>query len=127
MKRSPKLYYAITGVLLLLIEICIALYINDSFIRPFMGDVIVVGLIYCIFMAITNYRVITTAIITLIFSYLVEVAQYFQVVSILNLDEYRWARIIIGTSFSWWDMICYTAGFIIVLIIEKYKGLWSYK
>lgn len=123
MKRSLKIKYAILAIVIFLIEVFIALYINDSFIRPFLGDVLVVGLIYCAVMAITSYRVVIVAIGTLIFSYMVELAQYAQVVNLLGLSNNKWARIIIGTSFSWWDMVCYTLGFIIILLIEKNKRI----
>lgn len=123
MKRSLKIKYAILAIVIFLIEVFIALYINDSFIRPFLGDVLVVGLIYCAVMAFTSYRVVTIAIGTLIFSYMVELAQYAQVVNLLGLSNNKWARIIIGTSFSWWDMVCYTLGFIIILLIEKNKRI----
>nr|WP_042289883.1 DUF2809 domain-containing protein [Nonlabens ulvanivorans] len=123
MKRSLKIKYAILTVVLFIIEVVIAIYINDSFIRPFLGDVLVVGLIYCAVMAITSYRVVMVAIGTLIFSYMVELAQYAQVVDLLGLSDNKWARIIIGTSFSWWDMVCYTIGFIIILLIEKNKRI----
>lgn len=125
MTRSPKIKYITLAVVIFIIEIIIALYVNDTFIRPFLGDVLVVALIYCFLMAVTNYSNITAAIATLIFSYLVEVAQYFQVVYLLHLDEYRWARIIIGTSFSWWDMVCYTVGFLLILLVENYKSFWK--
>ena len=39
-------YFYLT-VVLFLIEVFIALFINDQFIRPFVGDVLVVILIYC--------------------------------------------------------------------------------
>ncbi|GAK91186.1 hypothetical protein JCM19297_683 [Nonlabens ulvanivorans] len=54
---------------------------------------------------------------------MVELAQYAQVVDLLGLSDNKWARIIIGTSFSWWDMVCYTIGFIIILLIEKNKRI----
>ncbi|MGJ8683957.1 MAG: DUF2809 domain-containing protein [Nonlabens sp.] len=122
-KRSPRVYYLIAAILLFAIEVCIALFVNDSFVRPFLGDVLVVGLLYCFFMAVTSHRILHVAIFTLMFSYLVETAQYLQIIDLLGLREYSWARIIIGTSFSWWDMLCYTIGFAIILIIEKYKGV----
>lgn len=123
MKRSPKSNYFIIAVFIFIIEVIIALYVNDSFIRPFLGDVLVVGLIYCAVMAATSYRVLPVAVGTLIFSYLVEIAQYLQIIDILGLRDYAWARIIIGTSFSWWDMLCYTIGFALILGIEKFKKI----
>lgn len=121
MKRSPKLHYFLIAIFIFIIEVIIALYVNDSFIRPFLGDVLVVGLIYCAVMAATNYQVIPVAIGTLLFSYAVEIAQYLQVIDLLGLRDYSWARIIIGTSFSWWDMLCYTVGIVVILSLEKFK------
>ncbi len=44
----------------------------------------------------------------------------------LGLSKSKIARTVIGTSFSWIDILTYIAGFSIVLIIEKYwlkKGI----
>lgn len=30
------------------------------------------------------------------------------------------ARILIGTSFSWWDMLMYTLGILFVVVLESY-------
>ena len=113
-----KYYFAI-AVSLLLIEIFIALYINDSIIRPYIGDFIVVILIYCIVKSFLITPVKITCISVLIFSYLVEISQYFKIVEILHLQNIKFARIIIGTSFAWVDLVAYTAGIALVFIIEK--------
>ena len=60
-----------------------------------------------------------TAISVLIFSYAVEILQFFNIVNRLGLQNSRLARIIIGSSFEWIDLIAYTAGIILVLYIEK--------
>jgi nitrogen fixation/metabolism regulation signal transduction histidine kinase len=39
-------YFYLT-LILLLIEIFIGVYVRDSFVRPFLGDVLVVILVYC--------------------------------------------------------------------------------
>ena len=61
----------------------------------------------------------TIAIATLLFSYFVEVLQYFNIVEKLGLQNSKLARIIIGTNFSWLDMLSYTIGIVLVLLIEK--------
>ena len=45
MKTKLRIIYAITFFAVLLIEICIALFIRDDFIRPYIGDVLVTVLI----------------------------------------------------------------------------------
>ncbi|AGC75448.1 uncharacterized protein DUF2809 [Nonlabens dokdonensis] len=117
--RKPKKVYIIAALTLFVIEVLIEQYAHDDFIRPYLGDFFVVILIYSVVMSVSNFKVLSVAIATLLFSYAIEIAQYAQVVSLLGLEDYKIARIIIGTSFSWWDMLMYTLGILFVLIIEK--------
>ena len=56
------------------------------------------------------------AVCILLFSYLVELSQYFDLVSILGLADSKFAALVIGTSFDWRDLISYTIGFILILV-----------
>lgn len=111
-------YFVLTAVLFL-IEILIALFIHDEIIRPHIGDLLVVILIYCFLKSFLDIPVLFTAIATLLFSYTIEILQYFNIVEKLGLQNSKPARIIIGTSFSWIDILSYTIGIIIVIVIEK--------
>jgi Protein of unknown function (DUF2809) len=119
-----KNYFLLT-ILLFAIEICIAKYIEDDIIRPYIGDMLVVILIYCFVKSFVTTKIIPTAIAVLLFSYFIEALQYFKIVEVLGLQEYKMARIIIGTFFSWVDILMYTIGIIIVLVVEKTK--WVHK
>ena len=112
-------YYLYLTLLLFAIEIIIAKYVDDDFIRPYVGDMLVVMLIYCFVKIFISTKVIPIAIGVLLFSYLIEALQYFKIVNILGLEQYKMARIIIGTSFSWTDIFMYTIGIGIVVFIEK--------
>ena len=116
-----NLRYFTATIILFITEVLIALYVHDSIIRPYIGDLLVVILIYCFVRSFFNFSARSTAIAVLLFSYATEVMQYFHVVTLLGLQHSRLARIVIGTSFSWEDLIAYTAGIIIVLIIETKK------
>lgn len=111
--------YLILTLILFSIEICIALFVHDQFIRPYLGDFLVVVLIYCFVKSFLNTPVVPTAIGVLLFAYTVEVLQYFKLVELLGLQHSRAARIIIGSSFEWQDMLAYTTGIIAVILIEK--------
>lgn len=113
----PK--YFILTFLLLSIEICIALFVHDNFIRPYIGDVLVVILIYCFIKSFINLPPNITAIAVLLFSFIVETLQYFKVVNLLGLQNSKVASIIIGTSFAWQDIIAYIVGIAIVILAEK--------
>jgi hypothetical protein len=65
-----------------------------------------------------NTPLVPTVICVSIFAYVVEISQYFHLINIVGLQNSRAARMIMGTSFSWTDMLMYTLGMIIVWIIE---------
>ncbi len=124
MKFSYK--YLLLFISLLLIEIFIALYVHDRFIRPYFGDVLVVVLIYFlvrIFFSEDSKKVILKiALGCLLFAFAIEIGQYFHLVDILGLGHIKAARIIIGTGFTWWDMLAYIGGYFLILGLE-YFGL----
>ena len=110
--------YLLFTTILFITEMLIGVYVRDSFIRPFGGDFLVVILIYCFVKSFFKLPVLQTAIGVLLFSYIVEALQYIKIVNVLGLKRYALARIIIGTAFSWIDIVCYTAGIAVVLLIE---------
>jgi hypothetical protein len=104
-----------------LTEVLIALYVHDSFVRPYLGDVLVVILLYCFFKSFLRLPVLTVATGVLIFSFIIELLQFLNIVEKLHLDHSKTARIVIGTSFSWIDLLCYTIGIAIVIGVEKFR------
>ncbi|MDE6782042.1 MAG: DUF2809 domain-containing protein [Ruminococcus sp.] len=114
----------ITGFLLLLaVEILIALFVHDNFIRPYIGDVIVVWVVYCfvkIFLPKINSYL--TALGVMIFAFIVEFLQYIHIVDILGLGDIKFFRVLIGTSFSPVDLLCYAAGTAVTLLLIFITG-----
>jgi len=118
--------YFIIASIILVIEVIIALFLNDKFIRPYFGDVLVVILIYCGIMTFVNCSYWVVATIAILFSFTVETLQYFNIIDKFGLQNNKIAQAVIGTSFSWKDLVCYSTGIIVVIIIEilrsKQKG-----
>lgn len=110
--------YFIIAIFLFLTEVAIALFVHDQLIRPYVGDLLVVILIYSFVKSFVNVQVPGTAISVLIFAWLVETLQYFNLVIHLGLANSKTANIILGNSFSWIDILAYTLGICIVLVIE---------
>jgi len=132
MKRNNKrLYYSIAFFILLITEILIALYVHDNFIRPYIGDVLVVTVVYCFVRIFIPDGVKLLPLYVFVFATSVEVLQYFQLIKILNLESSTILRIIIGSTFDIKDIICYCVGSIIVVLLERilYKrnlyNLWN--
>jgi hypothetical protein len=59
-------------------------------------------------------------LVVLIFSFTIEFFQFLNIVEKLHLEKSKIARTIIGTSFSWIDLLTYIAGIAIVIAVEKY-------
>ena len=112
--------YFIFAVIIFLVEVFIALFVHDEIIRPHIGDLLVVILIYCFLRSFINIPAWKMAVFVLVFAYIVEMLQYFKIIELLGLGQYQLAGIIIGTSFSWIDILAYTLGIGIVLIIENF-------
>jgi hypothetical protein len=118
MFKFNRKYFAI-AVLILVIEIIIAKFVHDQIVRPYIGDLLVVILIYCFVKSFFNTPVIKTAIAVLLFSYLIETLQFFKLVTRLGLQDSAFWKTVIGTSFAWIDLLAYTIGIFLVIIVER--------
>ncbi|MGI2908675.1 DUF2809 domain-containing protein [Tolypothrix sp. VBCCA 56010] len=110
--------YLYFTLILFLIEICIAIFLNDSFIRPFMGDILVVILISCFVRAFLNIHSSIIALSVLAFSCIIENFQYFHFVNKLGLQNNKILAVALGSIFDWKDIIAYT---ISIIILFKYN------
>ena len=111
--------YFLLAFIIFWTEVFIALYVHDAFVRPYLGDVLVVILIYCFIKSFFDWPVFNVALFVLIFSFAIETLQYFNGIEMLGLENSSLARTVIGTSFSWWDLLTYVIGISVVLLVEK--------
>ena len=113
--------FAFITLLLLVIEILIALFIHDSFIRPFIGDLLVVVLLYTGLRTILKSKPVHIAIGVLVFSFTLEFMQYFNLVGLLDLRGNRFARIIIGTTYDPMDLLAYAVGVSVAFFSDRVR------
>jgi len=111
--------YFLFALILFLVEVFIALYVHDSLVRPYVGDYLVVMLIYCAVRTFINISPLKLAIGVLLFSYVIEVLQFFNIVDRLGLSDNKLAKTVIGYGFEWIDLLAYTLGIVTVLILER--------
>lgn len=109
----------IIASIIFLIEAFIGLYSTDQFVRPYLGDVIVVLFVFYALKTIIKTSNLRLAVASLLIAYLVEWSQHLQLISRLGLQNKLWAKLILGTSFSWTDILCYTVGFLIILFVHR--------
>lgn len=115
-----RLNYFLTATFLFFLEVLIALFAHDQIIRPYIGDLLVVILIYSCIKSFLDWPVAHTAWSVLIFAYLIESLQYFNFLSYLGLEHSEGANIILGNSFSWMDILAYTLGIFILIRTEHF-------
>jgi hypothetical protein len=114
-----NIYYFLWAIVIFTLEVTIALYFHDDFIRPYFGDFLVVILFYAAIKSVLPSSILQAASIALLICYLLEITQYLNLLAILGLQKSRPIAIILGSSFSWSDMLTYTLGFIFIIGIEK--------
>ena len=111
--------YFLFAIALFVIEVLIALFVHDRFVRPYVGDFLVVILIYCAVRTFIKASPAKIALGVLLFSYAIEILQYFQIVDRLGLSGNEIAKTVIGYGFEWWDLVAYTLGVGLILILES--------
>ncbi|MGA8855360.1 MAG: DUF2809 domain-containing protein [Christiangramia sp.] len=121
LKKAAKFKYVVGFMILLLIEILIARFVNDNFIRPYLGDFLVVILLYCFLMAISRISVLKGLFVVLLFSFAVEFFQLINIVKVLQYQPPQVVMIVLGSSFSVLDLLAYSLGIITCYFIEIYR------
>lgn len=105
-------------LLIFLAEIAIALWVHDKIIRPYGGDALVVIMIYYFIKTLFIIKPMINIVGVTVFAFLVEFAQYGNLVQYLGLQDNRFWVIVIGNSFHWLDLLAYLTGALMLYFIE---------
>ena len=119
MKIRLNKKYLCAFIVVFIIEAIIAVFIHDDFIRPYVGDSLVVVLIYCFIKAFVRNETKLLPLYIFIFALLVEVGQYYNLAELLGLNDNRIARIIIGSTFDIMDIACYLVGCVGLFLFKR--------
>ncbi|MET0760628.1 MAG: DUF2809 domain-containing protein [Flavobacterium sp.] len=111
-------YFSLT-IILFFTEVLIALFVHDAFVRPYIGDILVVILMFCFCKSFLNLPVFTVALAVLAFAFLIEILQGFNIVAKIGLEKSKLANVVLGNSFSWIDFLTYIVGFLIIIVTEN--------
>ena len=111
---NKNFFYAICFVVILVVEIIIGIYV-----RPYMGDALVVVLIYCFIRIFIPNGLSQLPLYVLAFACFIEILQYFQLVDVLGISN-RILRIALGSTFDLKDMVSYAGGYVFILLAEYF-------
>lgn len=101
-----------------MIEVGIAAFAHDRFVRPYLGDSLAVLLVYCFIRAAAGLGRFRSATVAFSIACVIEFGQRIGLLHLLGLEHWTLARIVLGTGFDWWDFIAYAMGVLIVLAGE---------
>lgn len=111
------------GIGLFLVEVLIALFVKDAIIRPYGGDFLAVIMLYFFGRALTKWSPLIVAIAALGIAFLIEIGQYLNMLAWLGLEDNTLARVVLGSSFEWGDMLAYTLGALAAYYLDRLLSL----
>ena len=120
---KKRFFYLTATVILLIIEVLIALYIHDDFVRPYVGDAIVVIVIYTFVRIFVPEKCRLLPLYVFLFAVVIEILQGIHIVNILGVADNRFLRTLIGDSFDIKDILCYGVGCILLWLYESKSKL----
>lgn len=106
-------------ITLFVVEVLIAMFMHDGIIRPYVGDVLVVIMIYYFVKAFFRLKPLYLVIGVVLFAFLVEFSQYMHLVDVLGLSDNVLARTVLGHGFSWVDICAYLLGGAICYFVDR--------
>ncbi|MDE6619656.1 MAG: DUF2809 domain-containing protein [Lachnospiraceae bacterium] len=109
----------ILTIILLIVEVFIALFVHDRIVRPYIGDLLVVVVIYTFVRIWLPDSVQRLPLYVFLFATGVEILQYFNLVELLGVEDNPFLRVLLGTAFDVKDIMCYAAGCVLVWIVER--------
>lgn len=111
LRPNLRLRYALAALTLFGLEVAIALFAHDQFLRPFVGDVLVVVLIYCAVQTLILRPPARVALGVLLFACTIEALQGVDYARWLGADRIGWISVVLGRTFSWDDFLAYFCGY----------------
>ncbi|MBE6978740.1 MAG: DUF2809 domain-containing protein [Ruminococcaceae bacterium] len=104
---KQRMAYILAFLVVLIGEICIALFVHDDFIRPYVGDVLVTVLLCCLSRAVLPK--LHPALPVFGISLAAEAWQWLGLTKKLGLAGTA-LGVILGSTADWRDILCYGLG-----------------
>lgn len=112
--------YLVIALGVLAIEVVIALCFRDwPFIRGSLGDVLVIVLLYFLLRWITPFRPASAALTSVAIGFLAEALQLMDLVDRLGISRTGLLGIVLGSRFSFSDLLMYVLGGAIALFFDR--------
>lgn len=114
--------HAAVALALFAVEVCIAAFVHDRFVRPHVGDLLVVMLIHFAVRTGVNMRPARVATGAFLFACAVEASQGLHLIARLGLQHNTFARLLLGDTFQALDLLAYALGALIAWQLDERLG-----
>lgn len=116
--RRRRQYLFAAGILFVALAL-IALYVRDTIIRPYVGDLLVVIFLYFLVRGATGANRYWATGAVFILAAIVEFVQTLQLLSWLGLSHVPIVRNVLGSTPDPLDLALYAAGLLIALLADR--------
>ncbi|MBT8260122.1 MAG: DUF2809 domain-containing protein [Flavobacteriaceae bacterium] len=113
-----KIYFLLFTIFFI-VELTIAYFIKDGFLRQTFGDFLVVIMLYYLIRSFIKIKPISTALLVLFIAFSIEFIQLTNFLEALGLENNIYAKTIFGSTFHSTDLIAYTLGVLTILFIDS--------
>ncbi|MEG1255394.1 DUF2809 domain-containing protein [Clostridium sp.] len=121
MKRNRYIYFIFTLVVMGLGLLSRKLNNLPIFISTYLGDVLWALMVFLVIAFIFNKKsTIFIAVCSIVFSYGIELSQLYHSPWIDNIRSTILGGLVLGFGFLWSDILCYTVGILMGMILDKY-------
>ena len=104
---KKRLTYLLLFFLIVCVEVAIALLVRDQWVRPYGGDILAAAALYCLVRVFVPKRYKWFPLCIFFATVAVEVLQLIDILSLLGLES-SFLRILLGGTFDWIDILCYS-------------------
>jgi Protein of unknown function (DUF2809) len=100
------------------VEVAIALWWRDRFVRPYLGDVLAVAMVHFGLRSVTPLNPASAAACAFGLGVAVELGQAAHVLALVGLRDNTLARVVFGGVFDPSDLVCYGLGGVLALLVD---------
>ena len=114
-----RILYILGIILVIFLGLFSRSYPLPSFIATYAGDTLWALMVFLLFgFLFPTMSIIKVTIIALLFSFCIEFSQLYHDAWIDELRQNRLVALVIGRGFLWTDLICYSVGIVIGVMME---------
>ncbi len=117
-KRIPYIIFSLIFIILCIL--IVLAFASNQFIRGFVGDAVIVMLLYSIAKSFRDFDNLKLSLGITIFAYLIEFSQYIKIIPLLGFQENYFTRIVFGSVFDPFDLLAYTVGGVSIFHLDTY-------